>query len=138
MLTFSRRHRRSFHRQSQATRWLERVAHHQRRKAISTHGTDLQHRTFPRWRARRRLETDLARPAPSSLELYNIPQDPSEKNNLAARNPDKVAELQKRANQLASAMVKPLFLEIEFKATLQRLALPPALPNEEYEFDEEQ
>jgi hypothetical protein len=35
-------------------------------------------------------------------------------------------------------MVKPLFLEIEFKAMLQRLALPPALPNEEYDFDEEQ
>ncbi len=77
-------------------------------------------------------------PLPPILELYNIPQDPSEKNNLATQNPDKVAELQKRANELASAMVKPLFLEIEFKAMLQRLALPPALPNEEYEFDEEQ
>src|SRR6516225_4131719 len=40
-------------------------------------------------------------PLPSSLELYNIPQDPSEKNNLATQNPDKVAELQKRANELA-------------------------------------
>jgi arylsulfatase A-like enzyme len=77
-------------------------------------------------------------PLPPILELYNIPQDPSEKNNLATQNPDKVAELQKRANELASTMVKPLFLEIEFKAMLQRLALPPALPNEEYEFDEEQ
>ena len=77
-------------------------------------------------------------PLPPSLELYNIPQDPSEKNNLATQNPDKVAELQKRANELASTMVKPLFLETEFKAMLQRLALPPALPNEEYEFDEEQ
>ena len=76
-------------------------------------------------------------PLPSSLELYNIPQDPSEKNNLATQNPDKVAELQKRANELASTMVKPLFLETEFKATLQRLALPPALPNEQYEFGEE-
>jgi arylsulfatase A-like enzyme len=76
-------------------------------------------------------------PLPSSLELYNIPQDPSEKNNLATQNPDKVAELQKRANEVASTMVKPLFLETEFKATLQRLALPPALPNEQYEFGEE-
>jgi hypothetical protein len=33
---------------------------------------------------------------PSSVDLYNIAQDPSEKNNLAAANPDKVAELQKR------------------------------------------
>ena len=76
-------------------------------------------------------------PIPPSLELYNIPQDPSEKNNLATQNPDKVAELQKRANEVASTMVKPLFLETEFKATLQRLALPPALPNEQYEFGEE-
>jgi hypothetical protein len=30
-------------------------------------------------------------PIPPSLELYNIPQDPSEKNNLATQNPDKVA-----------------------------------------------
>jgi len=77
-------------------------------------------------------------PLPSAVELYNIPQDPSEKTNLAAQNPEKVAELQKRANELAAVMVKPLLLETEFKAMLQRLAMPPALPGEEFEFDEEQ
>ncbi len=76
-------------------------------------------------------------PLPSAAELYNIGQDPSEKNNLAARNPEKVAELQKRANELAATMVKPLFLETEFKALLQRLGMPPALPGEEFEFNEE-
>src|SRR6516164_6115162 len=30
-------------------------------------------------------------PLPYSIELYNIPQDPSEKTNLAAQNPEKVA-----------------------------------------------
>jgi len=33
--------------------------------------------------------------------------------------------------------VKPLLLEAEFKAILQRLGLPPALPGEEFEFNEE-
>jgi len=77
-------------------------------------------------------------PLPAAAELYNIPQDPSEKNNLAAQNPDKLIALQKRANELAATMVKPLFLEAEFKAMLQRLALPPALPGEEFAFNEEQ
>ncbi len=76
-------------------------------------------------------------PLPSKVELYNIGQDPSEKDNLAARNPEKVAELQKRINALAETMAKPLFLEAEFKAMLQRLHMPPALPGEEYEFNEE-
>jgi arylsulfatase A-like enzyme len=77
-------------------------------------------------------------PLPSTVELYNIPQDPSEKNNLAAQNPERVAELEKRANELAAAGVKSQLLEIEFKTVLQRLALPLALPGEELEFNEEQ
>ena len=77
-------------------------------------------------------------PLPSAPELYNIPQDPSEKNNVAGQNADKLVELQRRANELAGAQVKPLFLETEFKALLKRLAVPPALPGEEFEFNEEQ
>jgi len=77
-------------------------------------------------------------PLPSAVELYNIPQDPSEKNNLAAQNPEKVTELQKRANDLAAAGVKSQLLEIEIKSVLQRLAMPLALPGEELEFNEEQ
>jgi arylsulfatase A-like enzyme len=77
-------------------------------------------------------------PLPSAAELYNIPQDPSEKNNVAAQHPEEVAELQKRANELAATMVKPLLLEAEVKAMLQRLAMPPSLPGEEFEFNEEQ
>ncbi|HEY1271739.1 MAG TPA: arylsulfatase [Terriglobales bacterium] len=77
-------------------------------------------------------------PLPSAVELYNVAQDPSEKNNLAAQNPDKVAELEKRANELAATMAKPFFIQTEFDAVRKRLALPPALPGEEVEFDEEQ
>jgi len=77
-------------------------------------------------------------PLPTVVELYNIPQDPSEKNNLAAQKPKKVAELQKRANELAAVAAKPLFLETEFKAMLQRIAAPAAFPGEEFELNEEQ
>ena len=77
-------------------------------------------------------------PLPSAAELYNIAQDPSEKNNLAASNPEEVAALQKRANELAAAAAKPLFLVTEFQAILQRIAAPAALPGEEFEFNEEQ
>jgi arylsulfatase A-like enzyme len=77
-------------------------------------------------------------PLPSAIELYNIAQDPSEKDNVAAQNPAKVAELQARANELAATMTKPLLLEREFDAMRKRLALPPALPGEEVAFDEEQ
>jgi hypothetical protein len=67
---------------------------------------------------------------PAAVELYNITQDPSEKNNVAAQNPDEVAALQQRANELAAVMAKPLILETEFKAMLQRIKLPPSLPAE--------
>jgi arylsulfatase A-like enzyme len=77
-------------------------------------------------------------PLPSAPELYNIAEDPSEKTDLAAQNPEKVANLEKRANELAAQSVKPLLLEAEFKQILKRLSLPPALPGEEFEFDEEQ
>ena len=76
-------------------------------------------------------------PLPSAPELYNLAQDPSEKTNVASQHPDLVASLQQRANQLAAAMAKPMLLQTEFKAILQRLHLPPALPGEEFEFNEE-
>ena len=77
-------------------------------------------------------------PLPSYPELYNIAQDPSEKNNLAAQDPEEVVVLQKRANELASQMVKPMLLVVEFDAMRKRLAMPPALPAEEFQFQEEQ
>jgi arylsulfatase A-like enzyme len=70
-------------------------------------------------------------PLPQAVELYNIAKDPYEKDNVADANLDKVAALEKRANELAATMVKPLLLETEFKAMKERLKLPPALPNDE-------
>jgi arylsulfatase A-like enzyme len=74
---------------------------------------------------------------PSSVALYNIAQDPSEKNNVAAEHPDKVAELQKRIEELAKASTKPLFLVEQFKAMQKGLQGEPALPNEDAYYEEE-
>ncbi|HRY47668.1 MAG TPA: arylsulfatase [Candidatus Paceibacterota bacterium] len=74
---------------------------------------------------------------PASIELYNIPQDPSEKNNLAAQYPDKVAALQRRANELAAQAAKPALLELGFKELMHQFHLPPAFPDEEFEFIQE-
>jgi arylsulfatase A-like enzyme len=76
-------------------------------------------------------------PLPAAVELYNIAQDPSEKNNVAAEHPDIVAALQKRANELAAQSVKSLLLQTEMKAMLERMHGAPALPGEEFEFNQE-
>jgi arylsulfatase A-like enzyme len=75
---------------------------------------------------------------PATVELFNIAKDPSEKNNLAAENPDKVAALQKRANELAAEMAKPTLLEIELKAMMQRLKMPGSFPADFDSLNEEQ
>lgn len=77
-------------------------------------------------------------PLPSSVELYNIPQDASEKNNLATANPDKVAELQKRIEGLAKESERPLFLIDQFKVLQKNMNAAPVLPNEDAYFEEEE
>jgi len=74
---------------------------------------------------------------PSSVELFNIPQDPSEKSSLAGQHPEIVAALKKRADELAAEAVKPKLLELGFKALLDQFHLPPAFPGEEFEFNQE-
>ena len=44
---------------------------------------------------------------------------------------------QKRANELAATMAKPMLLQAGFKAMRERLHMPPALPNEEESFNKE-
>ena len=77
-------------------------------------------------------------PLPSSVELYNIPQDASEKNNLATANPDKVAELQKRIEGLSKESERPLFLIDQFKVLQKNMNAAPVLPNEDAYFEEEE
>jgi arylsulfatase A-like enzyme len=70
-------------------------------------------------------------PLPSALELYNIADDPSEKNNVADKNPARVAELQKRIEQLAKESAKSLFLVDAFATVKGTAHGAPALPNED-------
>jgi arylsulfatase A-like enzyme len=74
---------------------------------------------------------------PASVELYDIPQDPSETNNVATQYPDKVTALQRRVNELAAQAAKPLLLELGFKELMHQFHLPPAFPNEEFDLDQE-
>ena len=46
---------------------------------------------------------------PQKIELYDIASDPSETKNVAAEHPEKVAELQKRVNELAAEASQPIF-----------------------------
>lgn len=47
---------------------------------------------------------------PTSVDLYNLAEDPYEHNNLAAAHPDKVAAMQERLNVLGKESAKPLAL----------------------------
>ena len=76
-------------------------------------------------------------PLPQGVELYDVAHDPSEKTNLAAEHPEKVAELQKRANDLAKEMAPSPLLQAEFAAMRQRLKQPPALPNQELDLQDD-
>lgn len=68
---------------------------------------------------------------PSSVDLYHLPEDPSETKNLAEAHPDKVAAMQKRLNELAAESAKPLFLIDQFKVIQKNMAGQPVLPIEE-------
>jgi arylsulfatase A-like enzyme len=68
---------------------------------------------------------------PSSVELFNLAQDPSEKTNLANQNPQKVAELQQQIEALAGEAVQPLLLREAFRTTWSVLTATVALPPEE-------
>ncbi len=47
---------------------------------------------------------------PTSVDLYNLADDPYEKNNVATAHPDKVAAMQERLNALGQEAAKPLAL----------------------------
>ena len=68
---------------------------------------------------------------PSTIELYNVAQDPSEKTNLAAQHPDKVAAFQQRLEALAKEAAKPLFLVDQSKVVTKNMHGQPILPTDE-------
>jgi hypothetical protein len=63
--------------------------------------------------------------------LYDLAQDPSEQNNLAAANPEKVVAMQARLNTLAKEAAKPLFLEAQFKVIMHGMHGEPVMPTDE-------
>ena len=68
---------------------------------------------------------------PSSVDLYNLAEDPSETTNLAERHPEKVTAMQQRLDALAKEAVKPLFLTDQFKVIMKNMAGEPVMPTEE-------
>ena len=66
---------------------------------------------------------------PSSVELFNLTQDPYEKNNLASAHPDKVAAMQQRLEALAKQSAKPLALMYMGQTAMK--ANVPLLPTDE-------
>jgi arylsulfatase A-like enzyme len=68
---------------------------------------------------------------PSSVELYNLAQDPSEANNLAPQHPEKVAAMQQRLDALSKDSAKPLFLLDQFKVVVKGMHGEPLLPTDE-------
>jgi arylsulfatase B len=68
---------------------------------------------------------------PSSVELFNLAQDPSEQHDLATANPEKVAVFQQRLNALAKESAKPLFFVDQFKVIKKNMKGEPILPTDE-------
>lgn len=68
---------------------------------------------------------------PSSIELYNLSRDPFEKSDVAAEHPDITARLKARAEELAAASAKPLFMETAVAAVSSGIFGPAPIPTEE-------
>jgi arylsulfatase A-like enzyme len=68
---------------------------------------------------------------PFKIELFNVAEDPSEKNNLTAEHPDKIAAFQQRLDELAKQSEKPLFLVDQFKVVIKGMHGEPILPTDE-------
>jgi arylsulfatase A-like enzyme len=66
---------------------------------------------------------------PSSVDLYNLSQDPYETNNVAAAHPDKVAAMQGRLETVGKESAKPLALLYIFQTGLKSTV--PLLPADE-------
>ena len=74
---------------------------------------------------------------PAKVELYDLANDPSEKNNVAAANAETVGKLQKRIQTLSEEMAKSLFMTSAFKAFQNKPEAPMALPNEDAFYDQD-
>ncbi|MDR3402572.1 MAG: arylsulfatase [Chthoniobacter sp.] len=74
---------------------------------------------------------------PTSVDLYNLADDPSEKSNLAPANADKVAGMQKRLDALAKEATKPLFFVDQMKVIMKNMNGEPLMPGDDGFGDED-
>jgi arylsulfatase A-like enzyme len=72
---------------------------------------------------------------PSTVELFNIAEDPSEKTNLADSNPQKVAELKQRIEALSKDAAPPLLLLEVLGVTKRELFGSVAFPEDEEKYE---
>lgn len=72
---------------------------------------------------------------PSKVELFNLAQDPSEKDNLAAKYPAKVSELQKRIEELSQESAQPLLIQAAMRTTWDVLTATVVLPESVKEYE---
>jgi arylsulfatase A-like enzyme len=70
-------------------------------------------------------------PLPSAVELYDTGRDPYEKTNVAESQPEIVAQLQRRAEELARESAKSMFLVDALGAVKAGAHGPPSLPSED-------
>lgn len=68
---------------------------------------------------------------PSAIELYDLAKDPNETTDIAAGNPEVVARLQARAEELARVSAKPLFMKAAMDAIFSGIFGPAPIPTEE-------
>jgi arylsulfatase A-like enzyme len=75
---------------------------------------------------------------PSSMELYNIAEDPSESKDVAAAHPEIVARLQKRMEELAKQSAKPLFVADRMGVAMKSLNGKPVMPSDDAYFEDDE
>jgi arylsulfatase A-like enzyme len=68
---------------------------------------------------------------PTSVQLYNLANDPSEETNLADSHPDMVETMQRRIDSAAQQAAKPLFLTDQFKVVTLNMDGEPVLPTDD-------
>jgi arylsulfatase A-like enzyme len=67
---------------------------------------------------------------PSRVELFDVAKDPGETTNVADAHPEKVAELERWAEQLAGESAPPLFLQAASDVALRGLMSSVVLPED--------
>ena len=104
----------------------------QRRQALAAHQSS-QYRILPCRRPEGDWKLIWRTPLPQR-STHDIADDPAEKTNVADGHPEEVAALQRRANELAATMAKPMLLKSNPAAMKARLKLPPAFPDDDVLF----